>query len=484
MTIRICTTFMLLLALFASGQQATTSTFAVMPIPRQTGGINWLNASGWNEVLTKAKKENRFIFIDFYTTWCAPCKRMEREVYTDSAVSAMLNEHFICLKIQMDTTDRDNAHIRRWYADAKKLGNLYSVNAFPCLVFLDPSATITSKAIGFMQAPEFLGLCKRGMDPQNVLYAQQLNAYKKGQRNVATDLYQLATFAYELQEQDWAAIIAERYIAQASGDQLLSPGKILFIADVAGKRELADSLAAAYKRNFLDNLSVPEISTKEHIAFIRRYIKLVHSGDNVFRLCYDQPALADSLAEYAGWAGLLVNHVITREELVQKAAPGEDQLHPSPQWTMLEQNIRRKYPQVNAPLLTLDYQLKYYKQLKQYERYASLLVQRVQQYGPFGPIDDVDFNLNNLAWEVFLYSNDSSELNIALTWSDSAVKLCKNNNITNWMDTKANLLYKLGRVEEAIALQTKVVAAKPKKEYADALSKMKKGQPTWKRDEE
>jgi hypothetical protein len=54
------------------------------------------------------------------------------------------------------------------------------------------------------------------------------------------------------------------------------------------------------------------------------------------------------------------------------------------------------------------------------------------------------------------------------------------------MDTYANLLYKLGRKDEAIRFQEKAVetAIENKEDMAlaslkDNLAKMKKGQPTW-----
>jgi hypothetical protein len=60
------------------------------------------------------------------------------------------------------------------------------------------------------------------------------------------------------------------------------------------------------------------------------------------------------------------------------------------------------------------------------------------------------------------------------------------------MDTKANLLYKLGRIDEAIAAEQSAIAhgiASAKKagrakgdffdEYSATVKKMRKGEPTW-----
>ena len=36
----------------------------------------------WQEVLEQAKKENKLIFMDCYTSWCGPCKMLAKEVFT------------------------------------------------------------------------------------------------------------------------------------------------------------------------------------------------------------------------------------------------------------------------------------------------------------------------------------------------------------------------------------------------------------------
>ncbi|MBT6235962.1 MAG: DUF255 domain-containing protein [Bacteroidetes bacterium] len=53
----------------------------------------------------KAKATGKTIFIDGYTQWCGPCKRMAKEAFTDPAVGRFFNENFINIKMDMEKTD-------------------------------------------------------------------------------------------------------------------------------------------------------------------------------------------------------------------------------------------------------------------------------------------------------------------------------------------------------------------------------------------
>ena len=55
-----------------------------------------------NAAVAKAKKENKLVFIDVYTTWCGPCKWLSKNVFTDDAVGTYYNEHFVCIKVDAE----------------------------------------------------------------------------------------------------------------------------------------------------------------------------------------------------------------------------------------------------------------------------------------------------------------------------------------------------------------------------------------------
>ena len=84
-----------------------------------TTGVHFDHRLSWQEVLEKAQKENKYIFVDCYATWCGPCKWMDKNVYQVDSVGTIVNESFISVRIQMDTSGQDNDKIKEWYPIAR-----------------------------------------------------------------------------------------------------------------------------------------------------------------------------------------------------------------------------------------------------------------------------------------------------------------------------------------------------------------------------
>lgn len=448
-----------------------------------TTGINFVEDLTWNQIKQKAGKENKYIFVDCYTTWCGPCKRMDKEVFQNDSVGRFMNEKFISVKIQMDSTAKDGPDIQKMYADARYFASNYNITVYPTFLFFNPNGDLVYKDVGFRIALEFVKVGIKALDDRNLRYYTRLDDFKKGKR-ADPDLYDLANYSWSLGNRDLAKEIGEEYIARVDRQQLLEKSKILFVLKVANNKILADSLAAVYKSKYLDTLNDNDLFKWENVNFIEQFLYLINSKDKFFHFCYQRPRLADSLTAFPGWSKLVVDQTITREELESKLLRKNSAYIANSDWNELEINIQKKYPAINAHRLVLDYKIVYYKMLKAWPLYTQLLIKRVDKYGPYGEFPDVDFNLNNHAWDIFLHSNNANELEKALSWSEKAVDLVlkskDQSNLANWMDTKANILYKLGRKGEAIDLEMKVVELDPNSlQFANNLQKMKTGQETW-----
>ncbi len=61
----------------------------------------------------KAGSEGKLFFVDFYATWCAPCKWMEETAFMDVEVKGLLKENYISVKVDID--DLDGYGIKEMY---------------------------------------------------------------------------------------------------------------------------------------------------------------------------------------------------------------------------------------------------------------------------------------------------------------------------------------------------------------------------------
>ena len=46
----------------------------------------------WAEALALAKKDNKFIFLDVYASWCGPCKQLKKRTFSNDKVGTYFNE--------------------------------------------------------------------------------------------------------------------------------------------------------------------------------------------------------------------------------------------------------------------------------------------------------------------------------------------------------------------------------------------------------
>ena len=65
----------------------------------------------FEKALQVASAENKLIFIDFYTTWCAPCKKLDKLVFKNDSIQQILKKDFVLLKYNAEN-DRNQYYYR------------------------------------------------------------------------------------------------------------------------------------------------------------------------------------------------------------------------------------------------------------------------------------------------------------------------------------------------------------------------------------
>lgn len=90
-----------------------------------------------------AAKEGKLVFIDFYTTWCEPCKRLDALTWTDAAVGKLVGDKAVALKLDAEKEGRD-------------LAKRYKIEAYPTLLLLKADGTEVDRIVGFSEPAKFM----------------------------------------------------------------------------------------------------------------------------------------------------------------------------------------------------------------------------------------------------------------------------------------------------------------------------------------
>lgn len=430
-------------------------------------GIKFEEGLTWQQIKAKAQAEKKYIFMDCYATWCGPCKAMDKNVYPSEEVGKYFNDRFIAVKVQMDRTKQDNAMVQQWYDDAETIKKQYNIKAFPSFLVFAPDGQIVHRDMGYKDAKALTMLATAAVDTSKQYYVLLKN-YQEGRKN------------YKIMP----------YLANTAG--------------MFGDKELAKVIVSDYKSNYLEKLNEKELFTNENLLFVLQHPNIVSSTDKFFNLFYHHGNKIDTIIGDKGISDRMVKYTITKEEIEDKLWKDDQPITKKPDWEKIVANIRKKYNASYAESIVPDAKLRFYQRIGDWKEFARLRNDKIRKDPPKpgNEFPNDAWNLNSDAWDVFLHCSDKEVLSSALQWSELAIKLDLDASNADpkvqldpnvqLYDTKANLLYKLGRVKEAIACEEKAIeldqqqAKKRGQEkgsffdsYNKILTKMKTGEPTW-----
>jgi thioredoxin-related protein len=414
-------------------------------------GIIWVDNLNWQQVRKKAKKENKYIFVDCYATWCKPCKQMDKDVYVNDSVGDLLNAKFISVKVQMDSTKGDNEFTRSWYKTAKEMETAYRVAEYPTFLFFSPEGEVVYKDFGYKLPSTFMQVAQDALNPSKQYYAL-VRAHKKGKMDYV-NMPNLITMSTQL-------------------------------GDTANYLPLLTDYYA-----YLQSLGKDKLYSKENIEFIASTIS--RSSQVPFSMFYPDGKAVDNVMKKEGYARNVVDHVIFKEKAnpFLRAAEGK----PEPDWSILYNTIVKDYKGDYADRAVLEAKLKWYLFYGNVIKFTTTLNDKIQRFGSDTTDKGEDFKLNNLAWMMFENIKDAVELKKIINWMAGVVRRGEKQSdyyIKYWplyMDTYANLLYKVGETQEALTWQELAVTKSREldlsksniKSIEKKLEMMKKGVPTW-----
>ncbi len=126
----------------------------------------------FSEILARAKKENKMIYIDCYTTWCGPCKWMAKNVFTNDTVADFYNKNFVNAKIDMEN------------GEGIEIAKRYDIRAYPTMLYLDAEGKQLHRTCGSTPAKNFISIAENALSPDKQL-ATYTGNFKDGKVSAA-----------------------------------------------------------------------------------------------------------------------------------------------------------------------------------------------------------------------------------------------------------------------------------------------------------
>jgi len=416
----------------------------------------------WKQVLEKAKQTNKPIFVDVYTTWCGPCKKMSSEIFPLAEVGAVYNANFVCYQIDAEKGEGIDF--------AKK----YEVKAYPSYLFIKPDGTLFSRALGSMPAKNFINVATAALadlnDPRSIEewdkeYPTRKNEtafllnYMDKRSKLGKSNDQLFDEYLRLipEEELTSDIVVKKYVNDGQQlkvnsfayENLLKNrtkyfGKLFGYTDVFLMAGVMNTMREAAK---LKDDQLLEKAMKAYDQLPGN--SLLKQKDEIYMEYYQRAGNTNKYLKYA--TGFCNNYLM---KISKDSIDKKDQLA----LKLIENQIK------SGALAKID----------------SVQLVQLRQYSAHAERDKISESLNNVAWKFFETTSDKKALNDALSWSKRSLEIYPENPM--WMDTYANLLYKLGKNEEAVALEEEaleLVSKESKEGFKNTLQKMREGQKTW-----
>lgn len=119
--------------------------------------INWMS---FEEAVAAQAKQPKKIMMDMFTTWCGPCRLLDKNTFQHTDVANYVNKNYYAVKFNAEgdgdikykdqTFSNPNFNASRKGRNSQhQLAGAFGVTAYPTIIFLDENADLLLPVKGY-----------------------------------------------------------------------------------------------------------------------------------------------------------------------------------------------------------------------------------------------------------------------------------------------------------------------------------------------
>jgi thioredoxin-related protein len=152
--------------------------------------IEWMSM---DEALAAQEKVPRKILMDVYTTWCGPCKLLDKNTFGDKEVAKFINKNYYAVKFNAEgpeeITYQDFTYTNPNYQPARKgrnsthfFADALKLTGYPSIVFFQEDGTLIQALPGY-KSPQDLEIYLKMIANDDYKELTTVEAWQDYQKN-------------------------------------------------------------------------------------------------------------------------------------------------------------------------------------------------------------------------------------------------------------------------------------------------------------
>lgn len=172
-------------------QTLLVALFIVLVLPLYAQDeIRWMSMNGALEAQKKVPKK---IIMDVYTSWCGPCKLLDKNTFGNKDVIKFVNNNYYPVKFNAEGTEsityQDFTYTNPNYQEGRKgrnsqhlLANALKISGYPTIVFFKENGDLIQPIVGY-KTPEQIEIFLKMIANDDYLKLTTGEAWQEYQKN-------------------------------------------------------------------------------------------------------------------------------------------------------------------------------------------------------------------------------------------------------------------------------------------------------------